>query len=282
MQPDDRVRLPHRAGRRSAPRSGCPARSPRARRRSPRPAPAPGPAACPRIDSPRVISQARSAPVTVASTTSLMVPPCASRTLRYAARSVRTVTNRRCWDSGPLIGESALGGGWRARRPPRPTPAGAGRGAAQHRAGAGAHGVDARCRARSPSPCTALGHQRERRRLPGRAPARRGRGPWAPALVEQHLAEVDGLDAVDEHLVRLRQHARPGRRRAPRRSRPPTAGGAGRAAGRRSGPRARGAGRWCPAAAARTGVRGSRGRSSWSSTQTGLASRPGTNCIRCR
>ena len=36
----------------------------------------------PPIDSERVISQARSAPVTVASMTSLMVPPCASRILR--------------------------------------------------------------------------------------------------------------------------------------------------------------------------------------------------------
>ena len=36
----------------------------------------------PRSDSARVISQARSAPVTVARTTSLTVPPCAWRTLR--------------------------------------------------------------------------------------------------------------------------------------------------------------------------------------------------------
>ena len=36
----------------------------------------------PPIDSERVISQARSAPVTVARMTSLIVPPCASRTSR--------------------------------------------------------------------------------------------------------------------------------------------------------------------------------------------------------
>ena len=63
----------------------------------------------PPIDSARVISQARSAPVTVARMTSLTVPPWTWRTLRYAARSVRTATNRRCCDSGPWIGESVAG-----------------------------------------------------------------------------------------------------------------------------------------------------------------------------
>ena len=60
-------------------------------------------------------------------------------------------------------------------------------------------------------------------------------------LVEQHLAEVDGLDAVDQSLVGLGEQRDPAVGAAPRRSRSPTAAGCGPAAGTRSAPPARGA-----------------------------------------
>ncbi len=140
----------------------------------------------------------------VVSTTSLMLPPWTSRTLRCAARSVRTVTSRRCCDSGPMIGDSALGVRLASASTTRPA----------ERAPAEA--------ARSIEPVavrtvstTVSGSVTESRTAPAISENGEGREPRRPGrraellrvrrLVEEHLAEVDGLDAVDQHLVRLRQ-----------------------------------------------------------------------------
>ena len=61
--------------------------------------------------SARVSSQARSAPVTTVSTTSLTVPPCASRTARWSSSRVATVANRRWRDSSADSGDGGTAAG---------------------------------------------------------------------------------------------------------------------------------------------------------------------------
>ena len=121
------------------------------------------------------------------------------------------------------------------------------------------------------------GQQRGVRRAAGAGASRRRRGPSrSGSCVEQHLAEVDGLDAVDEHLVGL------GEQRDPAVGEPldevdlPQRAAAVQRARHDPGDQLAQLVDACPAAAARSGVRGSRGRSAASSTQTGLARRPGT------
>ena len=159
----------------------------------------------PCTDSARVISQLRIAPVMVARMTSLTVPPWKRRTLRKSSREVFTVTNRRCSDS--VGADRRLGGG-----PPV-------------RQGAGDLGDLAADRADGARPGCRRCRTGWSRAAAGRAPSRAtasATSAGAPGAccglpldvhglaglrvdVEDHLAEVDGRDPVDEDLVRLRQ-----------------------------------------------------------------------------
>ena len=82
VQPDHRARPRRRAGRRSAAAIWLPSEVASSSSSMTETGTTARIWRSPPIDSARVISQARSAPVTVARITSLTVPPCASRTLR--------------------------------------------------------------------------------------------------------------------------------------------------------------------------------------------------------
>ena len=151
----------------------------------------------------------RSAPVTTVSTTSLTVPPSASLIALNWARSPSAHAKRRC---GPIVDVV------RARR--RALQA-----RAQHRAeavgglaelpGASSRGA----RARRPRPARVerrarplgqrVGDQRRRRsaRAAGTtAGGGSGGGSGSASSVEQHGRDVDARDAVDQAVVRLRDH----------------------------------------------------------------------------
>ena len=195
-----------------------------------------------------------------ASTTSLIVPPCASRTLRWSARSVRTVTTRRCCESGPMIGDSERGVRLVSASTTRPVvraPAAAPRSTAPVVVRTVSTTVSGSVAESLTAPAISENGDGARRGLPVVGAELLGLG----AGVEQHLAEVDGVDAVDEHVVRLGQQGELAVGETLDRRRSPTADGCGPAGGRRSGRPARGAARGCPGAAAPSGVRGSRCRS---------------------
>ena len=162
----------------------------------------------PPIDSARVISQPRRAPARVARMTSLTVPP-------WTCADVAVVGQLGAYgDEAALLGEPAV----HRRRVDRP-PAGQGvgdlahpgprgRGLAGHRLGVGPDGLEDRA-----GPLDGVGHRVERagERAGGarRAPVVVPQARLVRGRVEQDLADVDGLAAVDQDLVALGQQRHP-------------------------------------------------------------------------
>ena len=144
----------------------------------------------------------------VASTTSLTVPavrppdPAVDGEVGADADEPALLRQRpghRRVADGPPVGE---------RRPDLGHPSGRGLRLPEHRGRVAAHRADddrgVRERLRD-----GVGHQRRRRRPPTRPPLVVGERLGLRRHVEQHLAEVDGLDAVDQDLVGLREHREP-------------------------------------------------------------------------
>ena len=109
--------------------------------------------------------------------------------------------------------------------------------------------------------CSALATQTGRRGAPVRVPLVATEDLDVGVLVEQHLAEVDGLDAVDQRLVGLVEQRDPAVVEPLDEVDLPQRAAAVQRPGDDPGRPARAAARCCPAGAARSGVRGSRCRS---------------------